>query len=227
MADSTNCIIEQRRIIENGKIVAVEITLTIENPSVDNIEINRINENGVNSTNSWSIDMSQGARVARKMFTQEESFSLSVKYIYDVGNDGYSDVYEYGTVEILFVSSHEKVYAICENMCLEETMTKGQIEAIINNINNKFVCLTGTISLVNGIGSVTGINYPSKFNKENCIVISVGLAVQTADSYSFGYHTSSYPELRLTNSAISLYCNSTGAGPNGIRNYKIVLMRID
>lgn len=63
-----------------------------------------------------------------------------------------------------------KHYAICENMCLEETYSKSEIDKLISGI----VEVTGKIEVKN---SSTGIKetilaYPDGFNKNNTCVLA-------------------------------------------------------
>lgn len=60
-------------------------------------------------------------------------------------------------VEEVEKMSHDKVYATCENMCLEETMTKEQIEAAINNAGVKDGGIT-TSKIADSAVTTTKIN---------------------------------------------------------------------
>nr|DAF30946.1 MAG TPA: hypothetical protein [Caudoviricetes sp.] len=54
------------------------------------------------------------------------------------------------------IMAHEKTYAVCDNMCLEETMTKEQIQTAINNASVKDGEIT-TSKLANGAVTKTKI----------------------------------------------------------------------
>lgn len=140
--------------------------------------------------------------------------------------------------------AHDKVYAICENMCMEETMTKQQIKNLndttntrvkecedtddvlwnnfnnlnssVGNIKSSFKVLTGTAST-----GENSLNYPTGFTKNNTFIISsmVDVAGILVDSVitvgdKFGI---------MLNTNNILITNETSSS----QNYKILLMRTD
>lgn len=85
--------------------------------------------------------------------------------------------------------AHNKVYAVCENYCMEETMTKEQIEEELEGksdtnhnhddryftkteVNGKFAVITETAQFGSGTTKILNIAFPSGFNKDNCVVIA-------------------------------------------------------
>lgn len=100
--------------------------------------------------------------------------------------------------------------------------------------------LTGTINLVISNEMTTGskdINYPSGFNKDNCVVIACGISGNTSGNTEFAFgnsgdNASSYVtggmpsmvKLREEHINFQIYLNLKAT--SGTRNYKIVLMKI-
>lgn len=196
-----------------GTVIAKEVKARM----VNNRSIEKIIINGVEDID-WLIDGSS----AKKIFYENSEFSMTLNL---VDGNVYPDV-KVVVDGIYEEANHKKAYVICENMCMEESITKEQYKRTAL-LKQRVAVLDGTVNLTNGAGTVANINYPTGFTKENCVVITVAVAVQTANVLDFGYHSACYTEVRLNASNISLHCNSTGGGPSGYRNYKIALMRID
>lgn len=118
--------------------------------------------------------------------------------------------------------AHSKVFVVCEDMCMEEGMTKEQIE----NTINKFAVLTGTIKGTGG-GSVD-VDYPSGFTKDNCIVI--GQMINNFGGSSFvsgaGYSSSINPIVRLKNDKVGITIN-TDSTSEITYGYRVMLMKIN
>ena len=156
--------------------------------------------------------------------------------------------------------AHNKVYVTCENLCKEEGMTKTQIEELIDtrvsnatsNINNsigqtvntnatqiingRFAVLTGEITISSGASSygVVNVNYPSGFNKDNCVPVSIGVSwYKVGDSsdstldYNTCDHKATY-NVRLTSSKVGLSVQQLNGTiyQAGTYKYKIVLMKV-
>lgn len=149
------------------------------------------------------------------------------------------------------MSVHEKVNVICDNLCLEEGMTKAQIEDGLNlkanisdvKLKGDFAVLTGSFQCeANSSGSASGFTttfeviYPTGYTSDNSVVISFGRKIDAAKGYTFGTGdrenttalilgaTSSYVYLQSTKIAIYATNYSTSAR---MLYYKIVLMRTD
>lgn len=89
----------------------------------------------------------------------------------------------------------------------------------------KFAVLTGNITLTDGAGNVD-INYPSGYNKDNCVVISAGINI-LGTGMDFLHSNSHYVYVRLKTNNITLYCDKIlNSGSNGSKPIKIVLMKI-
>lgn len=105
------------------------------------------------------------------------------------------------------------------------------INTINNNINNinknldtkkskgDFVVLTGTIKLTNGEGEAQ-MSYPTGFNKDNCVVVSASVEINTGNPNTENIFT------KLTASVIIIRSKYQD-GPSATRNYKLVLMKIN
>lgn len=82
--------------------------------------------------------------------------------------------------------AHNKVYAYCENYCKEETMTKEQIQEAIDAIDLTPYKLKGDFAVLTGKYTFSGslkygtleLNYPTGFNKNNCVLISANILDQ-------------------------------------------------
>lgn len=95
--------------------------------------------------------------------------------------------------------------------------------------NDKFALLTGNIQLSNGAGNAT-IEYPSGFTRENCVSISVGLDIIGTDNFSYFFNGTSNScfEVRLGPENLFLNAKSiTGSGSSNLKQYRIVLMKIN
>lgn len=129
-----------------------------------------------------------------------------------------------GYNEITFDGGHEKVYAICENMCIEETMTKEQIEALCN----KVVVISGQIhwSSSTQVGEAT-VNYPNGFNSDNTKVLSIssddyGNLIQLGSGI-LGFNVSKSSATIL----ISLLKLNGTVNVSDDIDFEMVLMRVD
>ncbi len=107
---------------------------------------------------------------------------------------------------------------------------------------DNFAILEGNIELVqsdSGLTGTTNINYPIGFNKNNCVVISVGISGSSnleEETYSFGdlgNKTSAYlagaiqRNVELTSDNMIFKASFEVSGPAAqTRKYKIVLMKI-
>lgn len=92
---------------------------------------------------------------------------------------------------------------------------------------SNFVVLTDTINLTNGAGSKF-IKYPSGFNQNNCVVISVG--VQAANDNSYSFFADDLYELvfqaKLMDGFIRISSISlSNSGSSGTTNIIVVLMK--
>lgn len=93
--------------------------------------------------------------------------------------------------------AHDKVYAICENMCLEETLTKGQIETLISADE----AVISTEVTITGNGSATAqLALPEGFTVQKTMIVAVNTQNQNGGSPTLAY---------ATNSQNNVYC--TGA----------------
>lgn len=78
-----------------------------------------------------------------------------------------------------------KHYAICENMCLEETYSKNEIDELISDI----VEITGKIEVKNTNTGVKEalLTYPNGFNKDNtCILATYYKTSENGSKIFFG-----------------------------------------
>lgn len=73
---------------------------------------------------------------------------------------------------------HEKVYAVCENKCFVETMTKEQIDNDVETLNQGVTNLNDTINTMSAIeirhpaGSVMSVIPPNSYNKTRHLFIN-------------------------------------------------------
>lgn len=153
------------------------------------------------------------------------------------------------------IMAHEKVYVVCENMCMEEGMTKEQINSGLNAKSNTdhnhdsrykqindFAVITGTIQMPEANAQTTtgsiNVNYPTGFTKDNCIVISImGNRVNNTSSGWATPQSSSSLSYVLGNcdlaadmqsSTIRVLANKPNvAAARYDIDFKLVLMRID
>ena len=133
---------------------------------------------------------------------------------------------------------HSTVYAICEDLCMEETMTKEQINKGLSGksdtththddryytkaesdakyiFKNHFATVSGAITY-GDTPQVTTIDYPSGFTKNNSIVVS----------YDFmGYYFKDGISILLDSSNIQVITSSGSSGA-GMGPINITLMKI-
>lgn len=89
--------------------------------------------------------------------------------------------------------AHEKVFVVCEDMCMEEGMTKEEINTKFTDckVKGDFAILTGQITLPEANSGSTNANvklsYPTDFTKDNCVVVS--LMANNVKYANFGYST--------------------------------------
>ena len=102
----------------------------------------------------------------------------------------------------------------------------GNKEASQYITNDKFAVITGTITLTDGSGS-TKFNYPTGYNKNNCVPIAAGTIYTSSGNYGFGFVQSSMGTgVIMADSQISLRVNPiSGTGATGTYNCKVVLMK--
>ena len=102
----------------------------------------------------------------------------------------------------------------------------GNKEASQYTTNDKFAVITGTITLTDGSGS-TNFNYPTGYNKNNCVPIAAGTIYTSSGTYGFGFVQSSMGTgVIMADSQISLRVNPiNGTGATGTYNCKVVLMK--
>lgn len=137
--------------------------------------------------------------------------------------------------------AHEKAYLVCEDMCLEEGMTKEEINKKLQyyTLRSNFAIFQGNILMENGQGTSNEIDLPTGFTSDNCIVLSAMFHgnTDTATKFSYGYLESSNSYvagaighcITLTNSnklKITIQNPMSSTSGNRIFEYKIVLMKL-
>ena len=102
----------------------------------------------------------------------------------------------------------------------------GSANLSITTAQANIAVLTGTITLSNGSGSVN-FNYPTGYNKNNCVPIAAGTIYTSSGNYGFGFVQSSIGTgVIMADSEISLRVNPiSGTGATGTYNCKVVLMK--
>lgn len=123
--------------------------------------------------------------------------------------------------------AHNKVYGICENMCMEETMTKEQILSQCV-VNGNIAVVIGSLSMTDGTGSAQ-MSYPDGFNKDNCVVISAETKYAGHGAWAFGAGVAGTFTIsgQLSANYITLTThNDDGPGPTGTYECKVVLMKV-
>lgn len=143
--------------------------------------------------------------------------------------------------------AHEKVYAICENMCMEETMTK---EQIYNELGNKsdtshnhddryklqgdFAIVTGSVSIEASSNTTVEKDYPTGFTVDNCVPISFGIKIVENKGYNYegiyedsgdALNNSYKRRLNLVSDKIKIYVSNAIDSTKTVY-YKIVLMKV-
>lgn len=139
--------------------------------------------------------------------------------------------------------------------CKHEAYDKKDIDSKIETINNNiktnntnitnlqnnvytkdnYAVITGNVSMTDGEGT-TNVNYPSGFNKDNCIILSmnIGMSTNTEINYSYGIIPSlsgtatgaTSHRASLGNSNIGIAVKNYTDGGNYTFRFKIVLMKI-
>ena len=107
--------------------------------------------------------------------------------------------------------------------------TENEINTKLNSykIKGDFAVINGNINLTNGEGSVD-VNYPSGFNKDNCVCIAAGFAYQTTIGYIYDGYMDGGFEVRFKTDRMTCiaYTAGQGAGPSGAKPIRIVLMKV-
>lgn len=107
--------------------------------------------------------------------------------------------------------------------------TENEINTKLNSykIKGDFAVINGNINLTNGEGSVD-VNYPSGFNKDNCVCIAAGFAYQTAIGYIYDGYMDGGFEVRFKTDRMTCIAYTAGqdAGPSGAKPIRIVLMKV-
>ena len=107
--------------------------------------------------------------------------------------------------------------------------TENEINTKLNSykVKGDFVVINGNINLTNGEGSVD-VNYPSGFNKDNCVCIAAGFAYQTAIGYIYDGYMDGGFEVRFKTDRMTCIAYTAGqdAGPSGAKPIRIVLMKV-
>lgn len=92
---------------------------------------------------------------------------------------------------------------------------------------SKFAIVTGSTNLNNGEGGAFA-NYPSGFNMNNCVAVSVGLDVLDNGTYSYFFDNwfKLAFQATLMNGFINVYSTAINdSGPSGNRDFIVVLMK--
>ena len=127
------------------------------------------------------------------------------------------------------VSNLESRATTLENDVSEAKLDLQTIETDVNNLKGNFAVLTGTLQVGETVANAS-INYPSGFNMNNCVIISVLTQPIGANHYVFSAHQDGDGEVNTyllnDNIGLSLYSGEEfGFTYTGI-NYKITLMKI-
>ena len=127
----------------------------------------------------------------------------------------------------------ETIYTYIENdykNVLEELQE--QLNGIKNQSNIMFKDMVktveGTVDLTNGAGSTT-VPYPNGFAQNNCVLISAAIKIvgDNYDYFKINNNSDSLLGARLTQNNIRFECsNESGIGSSGIKDFKIVLMKV-
>lgn len=130
--------------------------------------------------------------------------------------------------------AHDKANLICENMCMVEGVTKEEYDSKVGDckLKSDFAVLTGSMTVEPSSSEVVDIDYPTGFNKDNCVVISTMTTTGAAymnDIYIYPYGAMVGSEnglrvnLGINKVQISIDSN---ASKNMTFNYKVVLMKV-
>lgn len=112
----------------------------------------------------------------------------------------------------------------------------GSSNITINTTQNNIETLTGSMSIAASSSENKTISYPSGINKDNCIVLAVGLAssTNTAKGYNFigtyndssdGLNNAFYRRLNLTDEGIKLTVKNPNTSTMTVL-YKISLLKL-
>lgn len=134
--------------------------------------------------------------------------------------------------------AHEKANLVCDDMCMVEGVSKEEFNSKIVNykLKDDFAILTGSMTVEAGASdaptnAILDVNYPSGFDKSNCVVLSTMTTntVPTSTTYSYPHNLNVLDsEMKLTvmlgNDVIQISVGNTTSAKTF--NYKIVLMKI-
>lgn len=125
------------------------------------------------------------------------------------------------------VMAHNKVYGICENMCMEEVYTKEQSDEKYT-VKGDFAVLTGVVENIasNQQGSKV-LNLPDGFTSQNTVVLSVMISEDSVEGFqSSNKITDAYVYLDSVFGNKIFVTNTFGEGEAKNIYYKVVLMKI-
>lgn len=142
--------------------------------------------------------------------------------------------------------AHEKVYVVCENMCMEEGYTKEHIDAVFEQqateitqlvancvVKEDFKFLEGTISNVTaGTQGQTTIEFPYGFTRDNTMIISIGVVIgndtdaliefrQQNDSLKYDY------DVYMDNDGIVITMKNNNISFMSDFKFKVLIMKED
>lgn len=92
-------------------------------------------------------------------------------------------------------------------------------------LKGDFAVVSGTINLTSGVGNVS-IAYPSGFNRNNTVIISVGVAFNSSTVIAYNSNGGALFAVAPIDNSITLNVSNTSGGPNGARSFKVVLMKV-
>lgn len=119
----------------------------------------------------------------------------------------------------------------------DKTTNAPSINAVENFVSDKFSVVTGTLSIDGSTSDIATLNYPTGFNKNNSVVISLGIARPNDNTgKGFNYYgifsdsgdllaNAFRRRINLTDEGIKLFVENPGDSTLNIE-YKIVLMKI-
>lgn len=134
--------------------------------------------------------------------------------------------------------AHEKANLVCDDMCLVEGVSKEEFNSKIVNykLKDDFAILTGSMTVEAGASdaptnAILDVNYPSGFDKSNCVVLSTMTTdtIPTSTTYSYPHNLNVLDSemkltVRLASDVIQISVGNTTSAKTF--KYKIVLMKI-
>jgi len=105
----------------------------------------------------------------------------------------------------------------------------GTLTNLANYIpSSDFAVLTGSISLTDGTGSVTGISYPAGFTQSNCVPVAYGCSYTSNGYIGFGTIQGNLATgVSMRSTSLAFYSTApSGTGATGTYAYTIVLKKI-